>query len=669
MAGYRTGSVTEYAPYGTWPSPLSPDVMGGARVSLAGLQVVGDACWWSESRPRDGGRMVVMRLRGDGPPEEISPEGVSVRSRVHEYGGAAHFAVGASLLYTDLADQALWWLDPGAPAVRLTPPAPAGETHRYADARPVAGRRLVVSLRERHHDEGVDDEVVLVDRLGQIPPSVLLTGRDFFAAPRPSPDGRRLAWLAWDHPNMPWDGTELWVADLQLDGSAGDGGEAATFSAATLSAASLVAGGPDESVGQPTWAGDDLWFVSDRAGWWQPYRFSQGQSQCMATDEVEFAGPDWVLGQSSFVVGGDDGLLCQFRRSGRDRLGLVDSATGTLHELEQPCVAISGLDAADGEIFVLGATATAPPALYRMPWPEGGAAGGAVSDGAVEQIHRVSTSPLEPAWVSTPEELTFETITGAAVPLLFFAPHAPGRRGAPETAPPLVVVVHGGPTAGAQAGFDAAVQLWTTRGVAVAVVDYRGSTGHGRRFRRLLDGAWGVADVEDCRAAAAFLAHSGRVDGRRMVVKGSSAGGLTALRCLDPGGPFAAAVVAYGVTDLEALAADTHKFESRYLDRLIGPWPGAMDVYRDRSPARHPERVEGAVLLMQGSDDPIVPPDQAERMVVALRSRGVRCDHVVFEGEGHGFRRAETLTRCAELEIAFVLDVLGIDAFEERTSR
>jgi dipeptidyl aminopeptidase/acylaminoacyl peptidase len=245
--------------------------------------------------------------------------------------------------------------------------------------------------------------------------------------------------------------------------------------------------------------------------------------------------------------------------------------------------------------------------------------------------------------------------------LLFFGPHAPGWQGPSATAPPLIVLVHGGPTAGAEPGFDAGVQLWTTRGVAVAIVDYRGSSGHGRQFRHLLDGAWGVADSEDCASAATFLAEAGLVDGDRMVVKGSSAGGLTALRCLDAGGPFAAAVVAYGVTDLGALAADTHKFESRYIDRLVGPWPEAAAVYEDRSPACHPERLEGAVLLLQGSDDPIVPPDQADRMATALRSRGVRCDLEVFEGEGHGFRRAETLTRCAELEIAFVSDVLGLD--------
>jgi dipeptidyl aminopeptidase/acylaminoacyl peptidase len=301
-------------------------------------------------------------------------------------------------------------------------------------------------------------------------------------------------------------------------------------------------------------------------------------------------------------------------------------------------------------IVIMGSSITEPAALYRLTF-----------EGGVEELHRAAVSPLEPDWVSPPEELVFPTAAGVGASMIFFGPHAPGWSGPAATAPPLVVLCHGGPTAGAEPGFDPGVQLWTTRGVAVAIVDYRGSSGHGRLFRRLLDGAWGVADAEDLMAAATFLAESGLVDGDRMVVKGGSAGGLTALRCLDAGGPFAAAIVSYGVTDLEALAADTHKFESRYLDRLVGPWPEAKDVYEDRSPARHPERVEGAVLLLQGSDDPIVPPDQAERMVAALRSRGVRCDHVVFPGEGHGFRKAETLTRCAELEIAFVGDVLHVD--------
>jgi dipeptidyl aminopeptidase/acylaminoacyl peptidase len=517
----------------------------------------------------------------------------------------------------------------------------------------VAGGRFLVSLRERHGPGAVDDEVVAVDRSGHIPPAVLVAGRDFFAAPRPSPDGRRLAWLTWDHPNMPWDGTELWVADLDLPGPGAADGEVPR-----LVAASAIAGGPDESVGQPTWAGGDLWFVSDRFGWWQPFVWRAGaEAQRMATDEAEFHGPDWGLGQATLAVRADGHVACRWRRGGRDRIGILDPSTATVAEVDQPCVTVGALGTGDdGTIVVMGSGVTDPPALHRVT-AGSGAGGGTV----VEEIYRPTAAPLDADWVSPPEEFSFPTVEGTRASLLFYGPHAPGFTGTEGELPPLIVVCHGGPTAGAEPGFDAGVQLWTTRGVAVAVVDYRGSTGHGRRFRRLLDGGWGVADAEDCRSGAAFLAASGLVDGNRMVVKGSSAGGLTALRCLDAGGPFAAAVVAYGVTDLGALAADTHKFESRYIDRLVGPWPEAKDVYEERSPARHPERVEGAVLLLQGAEDPIVPPDQAERMVVALRARGVRCDHVVFEGEGHGFRKAETLTRCAELEIAFVRDVLGID--------
>jgi dipeptidyl aminopeptidase/acylaminoacyl peptidase len=627
---------------------------------MGGLQMVGDTCWWSESRPHEGGRMVVMRLCRGGVAEEVSPPEVSVRTRVHEYGGGAHVAVGDSLLYTDLADQALWWLDPGERPVSLTPPPPPGETHRYADARPVAGGRFVLALRERHHGDAVDDELVAVDRSGLLAPSVLVAGRDFFAAPRPSPDGRRLAWLTWDHPNMPWDGSELWVADLDLPGPGAppDGADGADDAAAVprLGDPVCIAGGPDESVGQPTWAGPDLWFVSDRFGWWQPYRWHPGAPpRRVVSDEAEYHGPDWSLGQATMDVRADGHLVCRVRRQGRDQVVIVDPDTGRDRVVAQPCVTVSALRCGPGdEIVVMGSGITESTAIYRLTPGD--------AEAPPEVLHRPAAAPLEERWVSAPHELAFPTGGGTTASLLFYAPHGPGCSAPAGTRPPLLVVCHGGPTAGAEPGFDAGVQLWTTRGMAVAVVDYRGSTGHGRAFRRLLDGAWGVADAEDCMAAATFLAETGRVDGRRMVVKGSSAGGFTALRCLVPGGPFAAAVVAYGVTDLAALAADTHKFESRYLDRLVGPWPAAAAVYDDRSPARHPERVEGAVLLLQGAEDPIVPPDQAERMVAALRRRRVRCDHVVFAGEGHGFRRAETLTRAAEIEIAFVGDVLGIDA-------
>jgi len=645
------------------------------RVSMAGLQVVGDACWWSESRPREGGRQVVMRLRPGGKPEEMSPQGVSIRSTVHEYGGGAHFAEGDGFLCTNADDNALWWLDQGKHPVRLTPPAPRGESHRYGDARPVAGGRWVVCVRERHHGDAVDDEIVAVDRLRRVTPAVLASGRDFVAAPRPSPDGRRLAWVTWDHPNMPWDGSELWVADLDLP-PAGRVGHRPGLA----DPGSCVAGGPDESVGQPTWSGEDLWFVSDRFGWWQPFRWRRGVApERMCAEEAEFHSPDWVLGQTTFDVRDDGAVVCRFRRQGRDRLGILDAATGTLEELDQPCVAIAAVrcrgEGAEGDVLVLGATATGPPGIHEVKYAGrrdvgGPGVGGLVVEGTdvggtgpAVALYRPVDAPLDESWVSVPREISFPTpLAGTTASMLFYPPHGPDLAGPEGALPPLVVVGHGGPTSCVEPGFDASVQLWTSRGVAVAAVDYRGSSGHGRAFRRLLDGAWGVADAEDCMAAARFLADAGLVDGQRMVVKGSSAGGLTALRSLVAGGPFAAAVVAYGVTDLQALAADTHKFEARYIDRLVGPLPEAADVYDERSPARHPERIEGAVLLLQGSKDPVVPPDQAERMAEALRGRGVRCDHVVFDGEGHGFRRAETVTSAAELEIAFVRDVLGLGA-------
>jgi dipeptidyl aminopeptidase/acylaminoacyl peptidase len=630
---------------------------------MAGLQVVGDACWWTEGRPHEGGRQVVMRLRRGVEPEEMSPPGVNIRSEVHEYGGVAFWAEGDGLICINAGDKALWWLEPEKRPERLTPPAPRGETHRYGDVRTVAGGRWLVCVRERHHGDVVDDEIVAVDRLRRVTPAVLCSGRDFYAAPRPSPDGRRLAFVAWDHPNMPWDGSELWVADLDLP-EAGRVGHRPGLAGTP----SCIAGGPDESVGQPTWAGEDLWFVSDRFDWWQPYRWGAGvTAERMCSEEAEFHEPDWVLGQATLDFRHDGHLVCRFRRDGRDRVGILDPATGALTEVAQPCVTIAGLRCrgagAEQDIVVLGSTATEPGGIHAVAAgpvgadPEGT---GPEEAGPEVALYRPAGAPLDVAWVSVPREIRFPTVVGIEASLLFHPPHGPGLSGPEGTLPPLVVVCHGGPTSGAEPGFNASVQMWSTRGVAVAVVDYRGSSGHGRAFRRLLDGQWGVADAEDCMAAARFLADKGLVDGGAMVIKGSSAGGLTALRSLVAGGPFVAAVVSYGVTDLSALAADTHKFESHYTDRLVGPLPEAAAVYEERSPACHPERIEGAVLLLQGSKDPIVPPDQAERMAKALESRGLRCDKVVFEGEGHGFRRADTLTRCAELEIAFVREVLGI---------
>ncbi len=637
-------------PFGAWPSPLSPEMSAAARISVSNLVVSSDGSWWwSESRPEEGGRQVVLCRRPGAAetPTVVSPEGVSVRTRVHEYGGAAFTVAGGELVYVSLEDDGLWAspADGGSPR-RLDAPPPAGEHHRYGEPQPLGTGDWIVAVRERHHAAGVDDQIVAVARSGDEPSaaSVLMEGRDFFAAPRAEADGSRLAWVCWDHPDMPWDASELWIAPVRRN----DAG------APVLGPARRVAGGGEESVGQPTFGpGGDLVFVSDLHGWWQPYVLGHGGGppRRMCAEEVEFHAPDWVLGQATLVPLDRGRLAGRFRRDGRDRLGVVD-AEGTLTELDQPCVSISAVRAAGPDVLaVIGATPDQPVSVHEVVLPP--ASGTSV-------VRRPRSSPLPDGWTSTARARTFPSVDGDAAHLLFFAPAAPGIEGPGGALPPLVVSCHGGPTGAAEGGFDLSVQLWTTRGFAVALVDYRGSSGYGRRYRRLLQEMWGVADAEDCTHAARFLAREGLVDGARMVVRGSSAGGFTALRALRAGGPFAGALVSYGVTDLRALAHDTHKFESRYLDGLIGPWPEEAERYDARSPALHPEEIDGAVLLLQGEDDPVVPPDQAQRMADALRGRGMRCDLELFAGEGHGFRRAETLARAAQLELAFAASVLGL---------
>jgi dipeptidyl aminopeptidase/acylaminoacyl peptidase len=677
---------------------VSPEALAAARVSLSGLQLTADAVWWSESRPSDGGRQAVLRAGIDldgragrgarlAPPEEVGPGAMSVRSRVHEYGGGAWVGDPAhhALFVVDGVDQGVWGLEPDRPARLLSGVAPEGEAWRHGDLRWVSGGDWVVAVRERHRpagvddegvdeegldDEVVDDEVVAVPRHGAGPATVLLAGRDFYAAPRPSPDGARLAWLAWDHPDMPWDGCELWVGDLRA-GTPGPSGPRIE-----VTRSRCIAGGRSESVGQPTWGEDGtLWFVSDRRGWWQPYRWRPESGPPVAPEcdvDAEFHAPDWPLGQSTLVPLGDGSLLARMRRGGRDRLVWIDPVSRVPTEVDQPCVTIAAVAAVPlgapapssgrGRLLValLGATETETAGVHVLELAATGQTRAPVVTGQLR--HLPAGAPVLPAdLVSRARPLSFPTVGGVEAHLLFYAPVVPAGERTPASPPPLLVLCHGGPTGAVEPGLDLSVQFWTTRGIAVAAVDYRGSSGYGRSFRTLLDGAWGVADAEDVAAAARFLADAGLVDGRRLAVRGASAGGLTALRAATRGGPFSAAVLAYGVTDLEALARDTHKFESHYTDRLVGPWPQCADRYHERSPARHPEDVGAAVLLLQGEDDAVVPPNQAARMADALRAGGMRCDVLLFPGEGHGFRRAETVAAAARTELAFLGEVLGFE--------
>ncbi len=587
------------APYGAWPSPITADALVGQVVSF-GAVLAGDdgAVWWSEGRPWEGGRVVIVRDRVD----VLAPP-FSARSRAHEYGGGAFWVERGEPVFSNDVDRRLW--RGGAP---ITPSGAA----RYADG------RSSVWVRQRGDVNDLYDVTT-----GE----VVAEGRDFYAAPRPSPDGRRLAYLCWDHPNMPWDGTELWVA--------GEG---------------RIAGGPDESISQPRWSPDGrLHWVSDRSGWWNLYA---EPGEPLAPMDAEFAGPDWQFGQSTYTFLPDGRLVAVWARENLAHLGFVSG--GGVAVVPTPFTAISSLHArGDHGVVAIAASSHAPPAVVAFDLRTGG-----------RRVIRSSASgPVAPGEaISVARPLTFPTTGGRTAHAFFYLPRLDGYDGPPGEKPPLLLRSHGGPTSAASPALNLTIQFWTSRGFAVVDVNYGGSTGYGREYRRRLDGQWGIVDLDDCVAAAQHLAAAGEVDGDRMVVTGSSAGGYTTLCALTfRPGVFAAGTSAYGVSDLATLAANTHKFESRYLDRLVGRWPADEAVYRARSPIHHADRIRAPVLLLQGLEDQVVPPSQAEVLVEALRRTGAPFAYVTFAGEQHGFRQASTIKRAIEAELSFYGRVLGFE--------
>jgi dienelactone hydrolase len=670
--------------YGRWASPLAAGDVARAKVSLSELCSDGRALYWLESRPAEGGRVVTVRAGTDGLSDH-SPDTVSIRSRVHEYGGGAlclvsGHAVGA-FAYVDQVDQRVWFCDgPAAPggatprALSSTPPE--GEVHRHGGLGATADGDWVLAVREVHREgQPSPTRSVVALPTGTVSPGhrTLLSGHDFYGAPRVDPSADRLAVVVWDHPDMPWDASTLLVVPLaRIPGSwPGSSDLAASGEPA------VVAGGPHESVGQPAWGHDgSLRFVSDRRGWWQPYvRPASGGTapRALAETAAEFHGPDWVLGQSTMAELDDGTVVARLTASGRDSLVRL-TGPGQTALVEQPCVSISALCAHAGGLAFIGSTPEAPPNVWVWTPSEG-----------PRPVRPAAATALAPEDVARGEPFTLTGRSGRPVHGTLYRPPAHGaadvtadvtadvaagsnvgsdagsRAGSPVgSRPPLVVWCHGGPTSACQPGLDLILQFFTSRGFAVACVDYAGSTGYGRAYRCALWGEWGVADAADCLDAALHLATRGDVDPERMAVRGGSAGGLTALNALAAGEGFRACVSWYGVTDLLGLVATTHDFESHYTDRLIGPLPAARSLYEERSPVHRASAMRGSVLLLQGTEDAVVPPAQAESMRAALDAFGTSCSLRFFEGEGHGFRRAETLTACLEAELAFYLDELRL---------
>ena len=640
------------APYGSWPSPITSSWLVESVVGLSFPLVEGGAVAWTEARPAEAGRQVLVRqARPGAEPVDVVPEGFSARTLAHEYGGLCTALAGQAALFCNMADQRVWRVDPGAPPRPVTPePAVAGG-ERYADLWLSPDRRWVVAVRERHPPAPGDarqvvNEVVAFPADGSASPHVVAAGHDFFSAARLSPDGRRLAWLAWDHPAMPWDGTWLFVAEV--DGELVPG------------PVRLVAGGVDESVSQPRFSPDGvLHFLSDRSGWWNLYAEAEdpaGAPRPRCPRDAELGRPDWVFGQSTYTFLADGRAVLAWSEAGADHLGLLDP-DGAVCEVPTRFTSFAGLTALGDTVVAVAGSPREAPALVRI----------AVADGAVEVLRRSRPVDVDAGYLSVPRHIEFPTSGGEIAHGLFYAPTNRDVVGPDGERPPLVVMSHGGPTSQTSSVLNPTVQLFTSRGLAVVAVDYRGSTGYGRAYRQRLRGQWGVIDVDDCVNAARWLAEQGEVDGRRLAIRGGSAGGYTTLAALTFRDVFAVGASHYGVADAAALAQETHKFESRYLDGLIGPWPEAEALYRERSPIHHTDQLSCPVIFFQGSEDKIVPPDQALAMAAALRAKQIPFALQVFDGEQHGFRQADTITRVAEAELWFYGRVLGFtpaDAIE-----
>ncbi len=628
------------APYGTWTSPITADSLVTNAVGLSQVQVAAGRTCWVEGRPREGGRMVVVEAQADGTTVELLPAGFSARTQVHEYGGRCVALTADALIASNWEDQRLWRFTPGAEPVPLTPEPPSARADRYADPVVTPDGRWVICVRERHrpgtdadHPTVENDLVaVAVEPSGAPTEPVALTGgHDFYSAPRLAPDGSELAWLSWDHPAMPWTSTSCWRAPVR---------EGAVPS---LGPATLVAD-DGAAVQQPVWSpGGRLHHVSDATGWWNVYDAERN----LFPIEAETGEAGWRFGTSTYGFTPDGALVAAW--SGPEGSGLGTVVDGQPVPVDTVFDDVGSLQVDGRRVVCVAGSPTRPPAVVRVD----------LDSGAVEVLRASRELPVDAAHLSRPERVRYPTGDGEEAWALVYPPTNPDHEAPAGSAPPLVVMSHGGPTSAASSVLDLGVQYWTSRGFAVADVDYRGSTGYGRPYRRRLDGAWGLLDVEDCAGVVRWLASQGRADPSMAVIRGGSAGGFTTLAALAFTDTFAAGASLYGVGDLELLARDTHKFESRYLDGLIGPWPDASETYQARSPIHHLDGFTCPIILFQGLEDRVVPPAQSEAIDQALRARGIPVAYLPFEGEQHGFRKAETIVAVAEAELAFYGRVLG----------
>lgn len=620
-------------PYGSWKSPITSSLIVSDSLRLGQPRIAGRDIWWSEGRPTQAGKSFLVRWREDGSCADMTDAGVNVKSRANEYGGGDFLVSGDAAWFCNSDDQRLYSLAAGGTPQALT----HGSDARYADALHDIQHARLIAIREDHGSGDKEPVNTLVAIwLDDGTESILHQGYDFYASPRLSPDGRHLVWLCWNHPNMPWDGTELWQGEIGRDGA--------------LLAPQKLAGGLEESVFQPQYSpAGELHFISDRSGWWNLYRLRGGQVEALCPMEAEFGEAQWIFGMATYGFNARSKLVCTYQQGGSSQLAMFDEGTGKLDVLATPFEAISDVQVGEDFVAFSAGSPTMPKSIVRFD----------LNTWQWRILQSASKLELEAADLSVPEAITFPTEGGLSAHAFFYRPCNAAYTGPAGMQPPLLVLTHGGPTAMTTATLNLSIQYWTSRGFAVVDVNYGGSSGYGRTYRQRLNGNWGVVDVDDAVNAARYLVERGEADGNCLAIRGSSAGGYTTLSALTFRKVFKAGASYYGIGDLETLATDTHKFEARYLDRLVGPYPAVKARYIERSPIHFTDRLSSPLILFQGLKDKVVPPNQAEAMFDAVKAKGLPVACIYFELEGHGFRQAANIKRALDAELYFYARIFG----------
>lgn len=627
------------APFGSWKSPLTSSLIVSETLRLSQIRLDGDLLYWIENRPMEGGRNVIVQLSRTGEPISLTPTSFNVRSRVHEYGGGAYLAGNGVIYFSNFSDQRLYRHKSDSEPQALTP---EGEFY-YADGVMDPQHNRIICVREDHSDSSREPvnslvSISLENPIQENAGKILVSGYDFYSSPKISPDSRQLAWVSWNHPNMPWDGTQLWKSKIELDG--------------TLGKPECVAGGPQESIFQPEWSPDGtLFFISDRTGWWNLYRIRNGVSEALCPMEAEFGEPQWSLGLTTYTFESPRTILCTYTKNGTWFLGRLDIEFRTLETFPLPYTEIGGPVYRKGSTICTASSPSEPNAIIQIDLASYG----------IHILRRSINFSVEPHYLSIPQEIEFSTEHGQTAHAFFYKPQNGDFFPPSGTKPPLLVKSHGGPTGSASTAFNLMIQYWTSRGFAVLDVNYGGSTGYGRAYRERLNGKWGIVDVDDCVNGVRYVIKQGWVDDQRLTITGGSAGGYTTLSALTFRDCFTAGSSYYGVSDLQALVRDTHKFESRYLDRLIGPLPEKQQLYKERSPINFTHQLSCPLILFQGLEDKVVPPNQAQMMFNALKTKGLPVAYLAFEGEQHGFRQAPNIKKVLDSELYFYSKIFGFE--------